>query len=136
MEGGREGEGRREGGGEGEGGREEEGEMSETTITKYITSDSCNIFPPCPTILSLFPSLHPTLPSLIFPFSLFLLLLPSTIGLSLWDSIVSNILSTQTDHHLTLVQHYHLLALPAHSLHLLLLSLVCLSLIDRYGMPV
>ena len=92
--GGREWEGRREGGGGGRkggggmeggrgGGREEEGEMSETTITKHITSDSCNIFPPCLTIPSLFPSLHPTLPSLILPFSLFLLLLPSTRSLSL-----------------------------------------------------
>ena len=45
---------------------------------------------------------------------------------------MSNVLSHQTDLHLTLVQHYHSLVLPAHSLYLTLLSLVCLSLLDRY----
>ena len=56
----------------------------------------------------------------------------SSPGLSLWDGVVSNVLSHQTDLHLTLVQHYHSLVLPAHSLYLTLLSLVCLSLLDRY----
>ena len=52
-------------------------------------------------------------------------------GISLWDCIVSNILSQQSGRHLDLLQHYYRLTLPVHAIYLFLLSLVFLSLLDR-----
>ena len=53
-------------------------------------------------------------------------------GLSLWGCVASNVIGSLSGRHLTLLQSYHLLSLPAHSLYLLLLSLVSLSLLDRF----
>ena len=56
------------------------------------------------------------------------------IGISLWDCVVSNILSRGgSGLHLDLLTHYHPLTLPANATFTLLLTIVMLSLIDRYA---
>jgi len=52
-------------------------------------------------------------------------------GISLWDCIVSNSLSRQRNQHLDLLQYYHFLTLPVHTVYIFLLSLVIVSLLDR-----
>ena len=54
-------------------------------------------------------------------------------GISLWDCVVSNILSRgSSSRHLDLLTFYHPLTLPVNAVYVLLLSLVLLSLLDRY----
>ena len=55
----------------------------------------------------------------------------NSIGISLWDCIVSNVLSLQSNHHVDLLTSYHSLTLPVHSVYVFLLSAVLLSLLDR-----
>ena len=54
-------------------------------------------------------------------------------GISLWDCVVSNILSrSSSNRHIDLLTFYHPLALPANAVYVLLLSLVMISLLDLY----
>jgi len=53
-------------------------------------------------------------------------------GISLWDCVVSNTLSWKPNRHLDLLQYYNLLTLPVHAAYIFLLSLVIVSLFDRY----
>ena len=55
-------------------------------------------------------------------------------GISLWDCVVSNVLSRSgSGLHLDLLTHYHPLTLPANAVYVFLLSIVMLSLLDRYN---
>ena len=51
----------------------------------------------------------------------------------MWEAIVANVLSRQYIGHINILEHYHAFALPSHTLHFLLLSLVLLSLLDKYA---
>ena len=54
-----------------------------------------------------------------------------TLGISLWDCVVSNTLARQSNKHVDLLQHYNLLTLPVHAVYVFLLLIVMVSLFDR-----
>ncbi len=57
--------------------------------------------------------------------------LPPPSGISLWDTVVSNILSRRSNRHVDLLQYYNPLTLPVHAVYVFLLLLVTVSLLDR-----
>ena len=53
-------------------------------------------------------------------------------GISLWECVVVNLLAQEEPTQVLLLQFYSMLSLPSHFVHLFLLTIIIVSLCDRY----